>query len=171
MKKRENWTYLLIGIGCGFVVSGIFMVVISLKIGQEVEHINNINKQEIQKLSNQLINLEKEILEKEKLQEKEIQEKELQEKVENTNKNNLDEQISDAQTEEKEKIKVVIPSYYDSVQITKYLEKNGIVEDGEKLHEMIKEQKKTTKLRTGTLYFNENASNSEVLDVLLGKNN
>lgn len=157
-KNRERWIYLLIGTGCGMILSGILMVIIGLKGGQELRGIKNEYEGQIQSLQTQISLHEEKVLE---------EKEELEEKVE------LEEKAATQEVKEvtpKEYVWVDIPYHYASRQIAYYLEENGIIDDREKFSQFLEEQKATTKLRTGQKYLPKNGDYDEILTILLGKN-
>lgn len=158
MKKKESkWLYLWTGIGCGIVVSGIFMVVIGLQINKEWIGL----KETIKEMQNTAIHQE---------------EVTTQEETTGTNTSNTapeetsQEVVTEKTPEESITYKTIdIPSSYGATFITQFLEDEGIVEDAGAFLSYIHEHGASTKLRTGIKEMPIGGDYETLLDILLGK--
>lgn len=165
--KKKNFIFWLIGLGCGFILSGI---VVMLCLLQVEEYRNSLWKVQDQVGQEQSI---QEITRKTSLPQT-SPENVVTDVPEEINKivssKEEDAELNTSEIEEEnDMIKISIPRNLSASQTCEILENEGVVGDGKALTEYIKAEEKTTKLRSGNFIFEENMSYEEILDILLRK--
>lgn len=150
MNKQEKWIYLIIGIGCGILLSGMVMIALSLEYGKTYTNVMNQHAIEKKELQQEIKGYQQTM-------------KDYKQEIDDThnNKNNPYE------VQEVYK-KVQIPSSTTSNQIALFLEEQGIVDEADAFQEFLVQKGKTRKLRTGVKYFPLHGNYDEILQVLLG---
>lgn len=150
--RRENGKllYVVMGIGCGMIISGIVMVIIGLQAGKELTALQQEYESKIKVLETQLTLYDKHLMNGE-------------DKEKETQKTNT---IS----EEIEYVWINIPTHYGATQIANLLEQSGIVDDAIKFNDFLIREQMTRKLRTGPKFLPLNGAYNEILAILLGQN-
>lgn len=149
LSKKERVIYWLMGVGCGIMLSGMLMTGVTLKLAEQDKGLSA--GQEMQ------TTIEKE------------DENQNEEQNDNVDGGKEGEHSDNAGPVESDYIEVNLPSHYYSEAICAALESEGVIEEQEAFLKYLKDNKMTTKLRTGTLYFPINGTNEEVLSVLRGE--
>ena len=164
--KKRQVTFLLIGLGCGMVLSGILSVLLLLNTA---EYKNGIISNENYEVQNEVVSEKNE--EKESLN--------LDKSVNNisVNENKTDsiqQEVVETQTDIEEvtstvsqTVQVEIPSNLTASQTCELLEEYGIIDDAQEFRKYISERKMTTKLNEGTFMLEENMTYSELLEKLM----
>ncbi|MGL4798502.1 MAG: hypothetical protein ACRCWY_03745 [Cellulosilyticaceae bacterium] len=154
---KEKWTYLLMGIGGGIILSGILMVCIALEINHERRSLIANHEKELVALKTQL----------------EMQKEMVRTDIIDSEVEKEDTQVQkDGAVASKQNYKWVdIPKHYGSSQIASFLEKEGIVANANDFHQYLIDQKQTKTLRTGQKFLPKLGEYETILAILLGKNN
>ncbi|MHC1750511.1 MAG: hypothetical protein AB9856_19750 [Cellulosilyticaceae bacterium] len=151
--KKTKFIFWLIGLGCGMILSGIFMLVLVLQIQNPSETITGQGTYGTAQPKQE---------ENEKLKKQDTE----------TSPPKVLEQASGVKEvpNEPQKIKLKIPPNIDSTDISILLEKEGIVDRAKGFETYIANQNKSTKLRAGTWEFPRNGAYEDVLNILINGN-
>lgn len=180
--KKVKVTFWLLGFGCGIALAGIIGTLLTLRVDAHMEELsaqeNNVNsvieEWRTESQSNMETKTDKENPNDPELSERRQEEVEdtysnqvaINNKEELTNENDM--QTIDLKQETIESYyKVHIPNTSSASEICTILEKEGIVEDGKDFLKYIKEHKKQTRLRYGTLNLPKHADYETLLTLLL----
>ena len=197
--KKQKFVYWLLGLGCGIIVSGILMTIVGLKVIDQYEMTssteefneqsdapkilqqNETSQQEASASKEPVLEEERvfkeplveEIEETDSLKENELKENDasketrLEEEVVIEEKKEVDE--VDKELVKERNYSIYIPSDATATSIASQLEEEGIIENGNDFLIYIKEQGKTSLLRSGSFMFPEKATYEEALNILLRK--
>lgn len=164
MKRIHNKKFIfwLIGLGCGMILSGVLMIVLSFYVSPYPKDTNDhVSDQTQQQIIEQL---------------NAIQSK-LPSAVDDTSKadtnkddiNKDDTTIQLAQEATTTATIIYIPKNVTAYYICVVLQQEGIISDAKDFAEYIKQQKKTASLKSGEIRVPFNASYEELLDLLIIK--
>ncbi len=181
----EKLIYYMMGIGSGIILSGILMLALILNT-KEVYQYNtnnaiqlpsdNIDIDKEQLISTEIVNkqLSNETTDQQistdianELEDINTSDTQLNQSIESS-ENTLISQGEDEATNEV--IRIDIPNHFGAYQICKLLQEQGIIDNSDQFHQYIKDQGKTTKLRSGTFVFTKDLEYDEVLRILIRKN-